>query len=123
MAFVYVGKETMQLPSSYCLFQGGMDEVGLENFALHHPQCAGHKNIVLFNFSVDNALKYSFPACDCMPTKAYVVFKEEDKIIEFMSRVWTQYKQCVKRVDNSLVHLNFPPTLQVNSFTGCEVPL
>lgn len=102
MAFIYVGKETMQLPSNYCLFQGGMDEVGLENFALHHPQCAGHKNIVLFNFSVDNALKYSFPACDCMPTKAYVVFTEENKISEFISRV-PDYKQiCVKRIDNHL---------------------
>lgn len=98
MEFVFVGKVGSSLPSEYTLYEGGFDEVGLENDAIHPPQCSGQKNIVLLNFSVSNALKFAFPFCDCMPSKVYVLFDSEEKISEFIDGVIDYKKSFVKRI-------------------------
>lgn len=85
---IYVGKDgDVKLPLSYCFFEGGMDEVGLENNALVRCCNIAGENIVLYNFSVDNAVRYSHPTCDCLPPTTYVVFKEAKKIDEFINKL------------------------------------
>ena len=99
LAFIYVGTEDMSLPSkSFCVFHGGMDEVGLENSAIQFPQCSGYENIILSNFSVANALKYSFPICDCLPSKVYIIFKEVEKVYEFMNALSYDRKKWVRNM-------------------------
>jgi hypothetical protein len=100
MIFIYVGTEDMRLPSkNVCLFQGGVDEVGLENSAIRPPHCGGgNKNVVLSNFSVENALRYAFPICDCSPSTVYIIFKQVEKVFQFMNSVPSHKKMWVKNM-------------------------
>lgn len=100
MIYIFVGNESTELPTNFTYFEGGFDEVGLQNHALEDPLCSGSQNIVFFNFTVDNALRFSYLKCDCAPPNVYIIFKDEKDIGEFLSRLPEHRRKYAKRVVN-----------------------
>jgi len=82
-------QDKFKAPVEYTLYEGGVDEIGLENGVIKHPLCESQisKNVVLFNFLPINALKFSTPLCDCVIPKVYVVFKTKAEVDKFFKSV------------------------------------
>lgn len=96
MKLIYVSTEAnIKLPNEYSFYEGGVDEIGLEHGAIKHPLCesGSYKNVVLYTFSVENAIRFSTPLCDCTVPKIYVVLKTESEVNEFYRHLPTWKKE------------------------------